>query len=128
VAIRRAKFDWSSITRYELVNYFWSLSPKITNVPLSTTKFHSILRNHIQKSFPIKLKKINLEDNFINIKEINTQKQKRYKSFIKLNLTSNIKQYNKLKNINFKINSKKFIKLKKETGAYKATQYILKFI
>ena len=76
----------------------------------------------------IKLKKINLEDNFINIKEINTQKQKRYTSFIKLNLTSNIKQYNKLKNINFKINSKNFIKLKKETGAYKATQYILKFI
>jgi len=64
VAIRRAKFDWSSITRYELVNYFWSLSPKITNIPLSTTKFHSILRNHIQKSFPIKIKK--LKDSKVN--------------------------------------------------------------
>jgi len=64
VAIRRAKFDWSSITRHELVNYFWSLSSKITNLPLSTTKFHSILRNHIQKSFPIKLKKI--KDNKVN--------------------------------------------------------------
>ena len=64
MAIRRAKFDWSSITRYELVNYFWSLSPKITNTPLSTTKFHSKLRNHIQKSFPIKIKK--LKDNKVN--------------------------------------------------------------
>lgn len=103
------------------------LNKKIINLQSALMGKYFQYRNELYNK-EIKLKKINLEDNFINIKEINTQKQKRYKSFIKLNLTSNIKQYNKLKNINFKINSKKFIKLKKETGAYKATQYILKFI
>ena len=103
------------------------LNKKIINLQSALMGKYFQYRNELYNK-EIKLKKINLEDNFINIKEINTQKQKGYKSFIKLNLTSNIKQYNKLKNINFKINSKNFIKLKKETGAYKATQYILKFI
>lgn len=103
------------------------LNKKIINLQSALMGKYFQYRNELYNK-EIKLKKINLDDNFINIKEINTQKQKGYKSFIKLNLMSNIKQYNNLKNINFKINSKNFIKLKKETGAYKATQYILKFI
>jgi hypothetical protein len=100
------------------------LNKKIINLQSALMGKYFQYRNELYNK-EIKLKKIKLEDKFINIKEINTQQQKVYKSFIKNNLTNNIKQYNQLKKINFKINNKNFIKLKKETGAYKAIENIL---
>lgn len=52
-----SKFDWSSINRYELTNYIWSLYPKIINKEISIRHFHRILGDHIKKVVPIKLKK-----------------------------------------------------------------------
>jgi hypothetical protein len=100
------------------------LNKKIINLQSALMGKYFQYRNELYNK-EIKLKKIKLEDKFINIKEINTQQQKVYKSFIKFNLTNNIKQYNQLKNINFKINNKNFIKLKKETGAYTVIENIL---
>lgn len=53
----KCKFDWSSINRYELTDYVWSLYPKVINKEMSADKFHRILCNHIKKRVPIKVKK-----------------------------------------------------------------------
>jgi len=57
VAIRKSKFDWSSINRYQLTEYLWTLHPKVINTVMSTEKFHRIVGNHIKNHIPIKLKK-----------------------------------------------------------------------
>jgi hypothetical protein len=57
VPIRKSKFDWSSLNRYELTEYMWSLHPKVTNKEMSVEKFHRLLGNHVKKHLPIKLKK-----------------------------------------------------------------------
>jgi hypothetical protein len=57
VAIRKSKFDWSSINRYQLTEYLWTLHPKVINTEMSTEKFHRIVGNHIKNHIPIKLKK-----------------------------------------------------------------------
>jgi len=57
VAIRKSKFDWSSLNRYELTDYMWSLHPKVINTEMSTEKFHRIVGTHIKNRIPIKLKK-----------------------------------------------------------------------
>ncbi len=51
-------FDWSSINRYELIEYIWKLHPKIINIPMSMEKFHRLLGNHIKHMIPVKLKKL----------------------------------------------------------------------
>ena len=55
--IRKSKFDWSSLNRYELTEYMWSLHTKVTNKEMSIEKFHRILGNHVKKYLPVKLKK-----------------------------------------------------------------------
>lgn len=55
--IRKSKFDWSSLNRYELTEYMWSLYPKVINKEMTVGKFHRIVGNHIKKHIPIKLKK-----------------------------------------------------------------------
>jgi hypothetical protein len=100
------------------------LNKKIINLQSALMGRYFQYRNELYNK-EIKLEKIKLEDKIIKVKKIITQKKEVYNSFIKFNLTHNIKQYNNLKKINFKINNKNFIKLKKETGAYKAIQYIL---
>jgi hypothetical protein len=57
VAIRKSKFDWSSINRYELAEYVWSAYPKVVNKEMSLEKFHRIVGTHIKNYIPIKLKK-----------------------------------------------------------------------
>jgi len=57
VAIRKSKFDWSSINRHQLTEYLWTLHPKVINTVMSTEKFHRIVGNHIKNHIPIKLKK-----------------------------------------------------------------------
>jgi len=57
VAIRKSKFDWSSINRHQLTEYLWTLHPKIINTEMSTEKFHRTVGNHIKNHIPIKLKK-----------------------------------------------------------------------
>lgn len=57
MAIRKSKFDWSSLNRYELTDYMWSLHPKVINTEMSTEKFHRIVGTHIKNRIPIKLKK-----------------------------------------------------------------------
>ena len=57
MAIRKSKFDWSSLNRYELTEYLWSLHPKIVNTEMTTAKFHRIVGTHIKNRIPIKLKK-----------------------------------------------------------------------
>lgn len=51
------KFDWSSINRYELNDYIWSIHPKLINKEMSVEHFHRVLGNHIKKHVPIKFKK-----------------------------------------------------------------------
>lgn len=53
----KCNFDWSSINRYELTEYVWTLYPKVINKELSIEKFHRTLGNHIKKHIPIKLRK-----------------------------------------------------------------------
>ena len=50
-------FDWSSINRYELIEYIWKLHPKVVNQTLTVEKFHRLLGNHIKHMIPIKMKK-----------------------------------------------------------------------
>ena len=57
MAIRKSKFDWSSINRHQLTEYLWTLHPKVINTVMSTEKFHRIVGNHIKNHIPIKLKK-----------------------------------------------------------------------
>ena len=57
MAKQKCNFDWSSINRYELTEYVWSLYQNLINKVMSTEKFHRILGNHIKKRVPIKLKK-----------------------------------------------------------------------
>lgn len=57
MAVQKCNFDWSSINRYELTNYFWSLHPEIVDKEISIEKFHKILSKHTKKYMPIKLKK-----------------------------------------------------------------------
>jgi len=57
VAIRKSKFDWSSINRYQLTEYMWSIHTKLINKEMSITHFHRVLGNHIKNRIPIKLKK-----------------------------------------------------------------------
>ena len=57
MAIRKSKFDWSSLNRYELTEYFWSAYPKLINKEISVIKFHRTIGNHIKKHIPIKLQK-----------------------------------------------------------------------
>ena len=52
------KFDWSSLNRYELTEYVWSVYPKLINKELTVEKFHRTLGNHIKHNIPIKLKKL----------------------------------------------------------------------
>jgi len=78
------KFDWSSLNRYELNDYLWSLHPKVVNNEMSVEKFHRTLGNHIKKHIPIKLKKWgndDVENNCIWVggayySELDKQKQK----------------------------------------------------
>ena len=78
------KFDWSSLNRYELNDYLWSLHPKVINNEMSVEKFHRTLGNHIKKHIPIKLKKWgndDVENNCIWVggayySELDKQKQK----------------------------------------------------
>ena len=51
------KFDWSSINRYELTEYMWSIHPKLINKEMSITHFHRVLGNHIKNRIPVTLKK-----------------------------------------------------------------------
>ena len=51
-------FDWSSINRYELIEYIWKLHPKVVNQTLTVEKFHRLLGNHIKHMIPIKMKKL----------------------------------------------------------------------
>ena len=53
----KCKFDWSSINRYELTEYIWTLRPKVINKEMSIEKFHRLLGNHIKHTIPVKLKK-----------------------------------------------------------------------
>jgi len=84
VTIRKSKFDWSSLNRYELTEYIWSLYPKVINKEMSVEKFHKTLGNHIKKHLPIKLKKWgndSVEHNCIWVggayySELDKQKQK----------------------------------------------------
>lgn len=57
MSVRKSKFDWSALNRYELTEYIWTLHPKLTNKEMSVEKFHRILGNHIKNHLPIKLKK-----------------------------------------------------------------------
>ena len=57
MAIRKSKFDWSALNRYELTEYIWSLYPMVINKEMTVEKFHRIIGNHIKKHIPIKLKK-----------------------------------------------------------------------
>lgn len=51
------KFDWSSLNRYELTDYLWSLHPKVVNKEISVAYFHRMLGNHIKKYIPVNIKK-----------------------------------------------------------------------
>ncbi len=51
------KFDWSSLNRYELTEYVWSLYPKVANKEMSVSHFHRLLGNHIKSHIPIIFKK-----------------------------------------------------------------------
>lgn len=57
MAKQKCKFDWSSINRYELTEYIWTLRPKVINKEMSIEKFHRLLGNHIKHTIPVKLKK-----------------------------------------------------------------------
>lgn len=100
------------------------LNKKIINLQGKSMGRYFQYRNRLYNK-EINLQKIKLEDPFKAIKKINFKKSKNYLSFIKNNLSDDIKQYNKLKELNFKIKSKNFKRLKVETGAHKTIQFIL---
>lgn len=51
------QFDWSKLTRTELIDFLWSLSPKIINKELEFLEFHKIVSNYIRKKLPVKIAK-----------------------------------------------------------------------
>jgi hypothetical protein len=57
MAVRKSKFDWSALNRYDLTEYIWSLHPKVVNKEMTVESFHRAVGNHIKKLIPIKLKK-----------------------------------------------------------------------
>lgn len=55
MAKQKISFDWSILSREELVQYFWLVKDQLTKEPLSVPKFHRILSEHIKKILPIRI-------------------------------------------------------------------------
>ena len=53
----RSKFNWSILDREGLVEYFWSMYPKICDQEISVAQFHSKLSKHIKTQLPVKILK-----------------------------------------------------------------------
>ena len=57
MAISKLKFDWSSLDRYGIAGYIWSLYPEIASKTFTIDKFHSKITNHLKKQYPLRFKK-----------------------------------------------------------------------
>lgn len=66
MTIHKSSFDWSTLNRYELTEYIWTVHSKLINKEIPIEKFHLIVGNHIKKYIPIKLKKTKIDKVPIN--------------------------------------------------------------
>lgn len=53
----KIEFDWSTLTRNDLINFLYQLSPEIANKELDVGYFHTTVSNYIKKYIPVKISK-----------------------------------------------------------------------
>jgi hypothetical protein len=57
MTIRGSEFDWSLLNRQGLTKLLWMVREEIIDKPLTSTKIHAILANHIRKHLPVRVVK-----------------------------------------------------------------------
>jgi len=57
MGVSRSKFNWSTLDRETLAEYFFSLHPEIVGEKFTINQFHTKLSRHIKKLIPVRIAK-----------------------------------------------------------------------